>query len=135
MEAAPPDHSRTSTLVRELMERHRLTNVELARAAGISPSSVDRLRRPAGPQNVPRARTLRRIADALGELARMDADEIYHELLVATGQRRGAQQGALAVRGMAELSHLYHDMAPTGRKILLQQARILARELPADSSA
>jgi len=111
------------------MAHHRLTVSEVSSLAGVSRRSLSRLRAANGSAR-PRAQTLRRIAEALGELAHLDADEVYDDLLAATGQESEIRQVEMSIRGAAELARHFQAMSPLGRHLLLEQARLLARALP-----
>lgn len=93
---------------------------------------MTRLRSPAGEEggSPPRPETLQRLAGALGSLTQRDPDEIYHELMRATGRDDRGRQVDLGMRGGAELARYYAQMSALGRHLLLAQARLLARELP-----
>ena len=112
------------------MSVHRLSAKEVAESARVSASSLTRYRRLEGPGCIPRPQTLRRLADALGDLSHADAEEIYQDLMRASGQVARLAQGDLGVRGAAELVSHYQRMNALGRHLLLEQARLLARELP-----
>jgi hypothetical protein len=112
------------------MAANRLNVDEVATEAHISHRSLVRLRALDGEPHRPKSGTLRRVADALGYLTNTDADEIFRELLVASGH--DAFQGDLGIRGAAELMSHFQRMSPLGRHLLIQQARLLALELPAD---
>lgn len=120
--------------LRDLMSEHRLTVGEVAEAAGVSRRSITRLRNERGPETIrPRPQTVRRVADALSDLTHLDADEIYRDLMTDYGLEGEIRQGDLGTRGAAELVSRYRAMNPIGRHILLEHARLLARELPGES--
>jgi predicted transcriptional regulator len=114
-----------------LMDEHRLRVAEVANAAGVSISSVLRVRATSGRLPV-RPATMRRIADAVSDLAHLDPDETFRGLLADAGEAPTTRQADLGIRGAAELARQYQRMSPLGRHLLLEQARILARELPAE---
>lgn len=114
-----------------LMDEHRLLVAEVAKAAGVSSSSVKRARAASGRLPV-RPATLRRIADAVSDLAQFDPDETFRDLMSDAGEASAIRQADLGIRGAAELARQYQQMSPLGRHLLLEQARILARELPAE---
>jgi transcriptional regulator with XRE-family HTH domain len=120
--------------VRRLMSGYRLTIAEVAALAGVSPRSVARLRAFRPGQRAFRPSTLRRVADALGDLTHRDPDEILRDILSATGQESCVKQSDLGIRGAAELARHYQGMNALGRHLLLEHARLLANELPADPS-
>ena len=120
--------------VRGLMSDYRLTIAEVAAAAGVSLSSVARLRTYRPGQRPFRPSTIRRVADALGDLTHRDPDEILRDILTATGQESAVKQSNLGIRGAAELARHYQTMNALGRHLLLEHARLLAKELPADLS-
>lgn len=117
-------------VIRQVMSIHRLSAKEVAESARVSVSSLTRYRRLEGAECTPRPQTLRRLADALGDLSHADAEEIYHDLMHASGQASRLSQGDLGIRGAAELVSNYQRMNTIGRHLLLEQARLLARELP-----
>jgi hypothetical protein len=125
------DDARVSKQIRDLMSASRLTVSEVAATAGVSRTSVSRLRSFRAGQQCFRPATIRRIADALGDLTRRDPDEIYRELIPATGAEPSATQADMGIRGAAELARHYRDMNALGRHLLLEHARLLSKELPA----
>ncbi|HEV3311372.1 MAG TPA: helix-turn-helix transcriptional regulator [Chloroflexota bacterium] len=115
-----------------LMDEHRLLVAEVAKAAGVSMSSVKRARAAALGRLSVRPATLRRIADAVSDLAQFDPDETFRDLMSDAGAASAVRQADLGIRGAAELARQYQQMSPLGRHLLLEQARMLARELPAE---
>lgn len=132
MDAETPALS-VGKVLRRFMESHRLSVDEVASAAGISVRSMGRLRVIQGGSYKARPTTLRRLADALGGLTQVDGDEIYRDLMLASGQVATLAQGDLGIRGATELVTHYQRMSPVARHLLLEQARLLARALPAES--
>lgn len=122
-----------SNVLRRLMTQYRLSVAEVAEASGLSSRSVIRLRAAKGDAPPPRSESLRRVADAIGDLTHLDSEEVYREMMLATGRESHLRQGDMGIRGAAELASHYQRMSPVGRHILLEQARLLARELPGDS--
>gem|GEM_PF-4582151 len=127
-EASEPPPSLGGT-VRTIMSQYRLTIGEVATASGISARSLIRMRQD-GAGKKPRPTTLRRVAEAISDLTQLDSDELFRDLMTASGQEGRIRQGELVTRGAAELINHYQSMNPLGRRLLLQHARLLARELP-----
>jgi hypothetical protein len=118
--------------LRSLMAAHRLRVGEVAAASGVSSSSVVRLRsrQSAGLSES----TVRRIAAGVSDLAQLDPDEVYLGLLGSLGRDGARRQGDFGLRGSAELVRHYQRMNATGRRIILEQAKLLARVLPDSES-
>jgi transcriptional regulator with XRE-family HTH domain len=133
MDADPTSRFGVGKFLRHFMDSHRLSVDEVASAAGISVRSMGRLRSTDRMSYKPRPATLRRVADALGVLTQVDSDEIYRDLMLAAGQLAALAQGDLGIRGATELVAHYQRMSGLARHLLLEQARLLARELPADA--
>lgn len=133
MDSKSPSEAGVGGVLKRFMKSHRLSVEEVAGAARISPRSMTRLRRADVSTYNPRPTTLRRLADALGTLTHVDADEIFRDLMLASGQEARLAQGDLGIRGATELVTHYQRMSAVGRHLLLEQARLLARELPDES--
>jgi len=123
---------RRRSYLRRFMEMHRLKVAEVASVAGVSARSVARVRaeRSDSLGGAPGTATLHRIADALEELTHIDSAEVYVELMREAGRGDEVRQADLGLRGAAELARHYQRMSPVARHLLLEQARLLARELP-----
>jgi transcriptional regulator with XRE-family HTH domain len=125
------DLDEPKTFLRQFMTEHRLPVVEVATAAGVSPRSVSRLRGTlVADAAIPRTSTIQRVADALSRLTQVDADEIFAGLMTAAGRGAEVLQADFGLCGVAELTRYYQEMSPLARHLLLEQARLLARELP-----
>ncbi len=133
MDPESPARGTVGSVLKRFMDFHRLSVEEVAAESGISLRSMTRLRALATTAYKPRSATLRRVADALGALTQVDSEEIYADLMRASGQEARLAQGDLGIRGAAELVSYYQRMSSVGRHILLEQARLLAHELPAES--
>lgn len=91
---------------RELRERRRFSQEELAERAGVSAQTIANLEngfnRDTGKERKPDVDTLRRIADALAEGRESDAALYYRELMDAAGYLDGLPLIATPTRPQAE---------------------------------
>lgn len=138
-QAARPRRPLLGTTLQAWRKRKRFSLRALAEAAGLSPTYVKSLEtgfdRRTGKEIRPSVDTLRRLADALADRERAEADRIYRELMATAGYLPPGLEGSREVSRRppeptpeeTEILEIYRSLPPDERERVREMVKVFGR--------